>query len=185
MNRVTRKFFGYVGAVVILLSCGGLQGCSGISQGARDLVGAPAPYIRFTMLDGTQLPLVFAEGKTAAIIFWTTWCGHSRGTIEEFEQIAKRYKRRKDIVFLAASLDKADQLRAVEGRIKSQGLSSVMHAFSGNDIQDEAFLAFKGESVPYLVVVDSRGVVRSVASSTSELEEYLENRFGSSTDQRP
>lgn len=154
-----------------------IQGCSGVSQGAKDLVGSPAPYSRFTMLDGTQLPLEFAEGKTAAIIFWTTWCGHSRSVIEDFEQLAKRYKKRKDIVFLAASLDKADQLRALEGRIESQGLTSIMHAFSGNDMLDEAFIAFKGDSVPYVVVVDPRGVVRSVANSTSELEEYLETRF--------
>ena len=148
-----------------------------MSQAAKDLVGAPAPYSRFTMLDGTQLPLAFAEGKTAAIIFWTTWCGHSRSVIEDFEQLAKRYKKRKDIVFLAASLDKADQLRALEGRIQSQGLTSIMHAFSGNDMLDEAFIAFKGESVPYVVVIDPRGVVRSVANSTTELEEYLEARF--------
>lgn len=153
------------------------QGCSGVSTAAKEMVGTPAPYIRFTMLDGTQVPLAFAEGKSAAIIFWTTWCGHSRGTIEDFEKLAKKYKRRKDLVFLAASLDKAEDLAKVEERIKSLGLSTVMHAFSGNDIQDEAFLGFKGESVPHLVVVDSRGVIRSVASSTSELEEYLEERF--------
>jgi thiol-disulfide isomerase/thioredoxin len=154
-----------------------VQGCTGVSQAAKDLVGAPAPYIRFTMLDGTQLPLAFAEGKTAAVLFWTTWCGHSRSVIEDFEQLAKRYKKRKDVVFLAASLDKADQLRALEGRIQSQGLTSIMHAFSGNDMLDEAFIAFKGDSVPYVVLVDHRGVIRSVANSTTDLEEYLEARF--------
>ena len=153
------------------------QGCTGVSQAAKDLVGSSAPYVRFTMIDGTQLPLAFAEGKTAAILFWTTWCGHSRTVIEDFEQIAKRYKKRKDVVFLATSLDKADQLRALEGRIKSQGLTTIMHAFSGNDMLDEAFIAFKGDSVPYIVIVDPRGVVRSVANSTSELEEYLDVRF--------
>lgn len=174
MGHRAKQMVSVVVALVIAVST---QGCSGVSSAAKEMVGTPAPYIRFTMLDGTQIPLAFAEGKTAAIIFWTTWCGHSRGTIEDFEELAKKYKRRKDLVFLAASLDKADELHKVEGRIQSQGLSTVMHAFSGNDVQDEAFLAFKGESVPYIVVVDARGIIRSVASSTSELEEYLEARF--------
>jgi thiol-disulfide isomerase/thioredoxin len=154
------------------------SGCSSVSKESQALVGLQAPYVRFTLLDGEAIPLEATKGKTTAILFWTTWCGHSRGTIEEFEALAKRYKRRKDVVFLAASLDRAGDLASVKGRIKSQGLSDVAHAFSGNDMQDEAFLAFKGDSVPYIVVVDPRGVVQSVANSTSALEDYLEERFG-------
>ncbi len=165
--------------VSLLILSSVLSGCSSVSPGARDLVGKPAPDVRFTLIDGTQVPLDIAAGKTAAILFWTTWCGHSRGTIEDFEKLAKRYLGRKDIVFFAVSLDKFEDIEAVKARIQSQGLSDVTHAFSGNDIQDEAFLGFKGDSVPYVAVLDARGVVRSVGTSTSDLESYLELRFGS------
>jgi thiol-disulfide isomerase/thioredoxin len=154
------------------------SGCSPVSPAAKSLVGNPAPNVRFTLLDGTPVPLDIAAGKTAAILFWTTWCGHSRGTIEDLEKLAKRYLGRKDIVFFAVSLDKFEDIEAVKARIQSQGLSDVTHAFSGNDIQDEAFLGFKGDSVPYVAVLDARGIVRSVGNSTSDLESYLESKFG-------
>jgi thiol-disulfide isomerase/thioredoxin len=155
-----------------------LVGCSGVSSSAREMVGHPAPFTRLTLLDGSQVPLDATMGKTTAIIFWTTWCGHSRGTIEDFEELAKKYSRRKDLAFVAVSLDKEPDLPKVNERIAGLQLSTITHAFSGNDVQDEAFIALHGESVPYLVVLDKRGTVKSVASSISELEDYLEETYG-------
>jgi thiol-disulfide isomerase/thioredoxin len=147
-------------------------------QAIYDLVNHPAPPARLTLLEGREIPLDALRGKHVGLIFWATWCGHSKSRIADFAELAEHYAIRKDVVFLAVSIDRAENLETLRSRIESQGLQKVNHVFSGNDVQDEAFLAFKGEAVPYVVVIDPRGRVRSVDSSTSSLEDYLDEAFG-------
>jgi thiol-disulfide isomerase/thioredoxin len=154
-----------------------VSGCTSMSPQVYDLVGKRAPTARLMLLDGEEIPVSALEGKHVGLIFWATWCGHSKARIEDFEELAKRYSRRKNVVFLAVSIDRAEAMDNLRSRIESQGLQSVTHVFSGNDVQDEAFQAFRGEAVPYVVTIDPRGRVRSVDTSTSSLEEYLESVF--------
>jgi len=151
------------------------SGCSSVPSAAKAMVGNEAPYVRLTMLDGTSLPLEAYRGKHLALIFWATWCGHSRSTIADFEALAEKYKNRRNIQFVGVSVDKSEYLTELKGRIKSQELNTMTHAFSGNDIQDESYLAFHGEILPYIVVIDPQGIVRVVASGTGPLEDYLEH----------
>ena len=56
----------------------------------------------------------------------------------------------------------------------------MIHVFSGNDTQDEAFLALKGSRVPYVIFVDAQGIVRYVDYSVSGLGDFLQERFRAS-----
>jgi thiol-disulfide isomerase/thioredoxin len=122
---------------------------------------------------GEPVALNAKAGTQLAILFWATWCSHSRSTIADFEDLAREYGYRGDIEFYAVSVDKNEDLELLQGRIKSQELTTVRHIFSGNDVQDEAFLALKGAHVPYVVFVDARKIVRFVDLGVSSLEEFL------------
>jgi thiol-disulfide isomerase/thioredoxin len=155
-----------------------LASCSAVSKDATQLVGRPVPEGRLMLLEGGDpVALAGKAGSNLAILFWATWCSHSRSTIAEFEDLAREYAWRGDLEFYAVSLDKNEDFELLQGRIKSQELTTVKHVFSGNDVQDEAYLALKGTHVPYVVFVDARGIVRFVDLGVGDLSDFLERRF--------
>ena len=153
-------------------------GCSSISSDATSLLGKQAPESRLMLLTGDDIAIRSKEGTNVALLFWATWCSHSSTVISDFEDLARLYAWKGDLEFFAVSVDKNENIEVLKSRIQSQDLKTVTHVFSGNDTQDEAFLAFKGDHVPYVVFVDARGVVRFVDFSVSALSEFLQSRFG-------
>jgi thiol-disulfide isomerase/thioredoxin len=150
-----------------------LSGCSSISDQALSLVGRQAPESRLMLLSGEHIALRSLVGKNVVLLFWATWCPHSRSGIEEFEALAHKYSDRPEIQFYAVSIDKNESYEELQNRIRLQGLGSMTHVFSGNDVQDEAFLAFHGERLPYAVFIDAQGVVRFTGLGVGGLSSYL------------
>ena len=148
-----------------------------MSKDTEQLVGAPVPDGRLMMLSGETRALRTANGVSKAILFWATWCSHSRGGIERFEDLARRYSWRGDLEFYAVSIDKYADESALLKRIESQELQTISHVFSGNDVQDESFLALRGDQIPYAVLIDGRGVVRHAGIGVGGLEELVEAKF--------
>jgi thiol-disulfide isomerase/thioredoxin len=157
---------------VVLVACLS-SACSSVSDGSRALVGQPVPEGRLMLMDGEQVALRSKSGTVMVLLFWATWCSHSRSIIADFEDLAREYAPRGDTEFYSISLDKHEDFDMLKGRIQAQDLSTVIHVFSGNDSQDEAYLALKGDHVPYVVVVDARGIVRFVDIGIGGLESYL------------
>jgi thiol-disulfide isomerase/thioredoxin len=154
-----------------------LLGCASVSLEAAALVGHPVPDGRLMLLTGEDRALKDSRGRNKAILFWATWCTHSRSVIAQFEDIAREYAARGDTEFFAVNLDRNEHLDVVRGRISAQDLTTVTHVFSGNDVQDEAFLALKGDQVPYSVFIDARSIVRYVGVGVGGLAGFLETRL--------
>jgi thiol-disulfide isomerase/thioredoxin len=167
-----------VGIALALIVCCAV-GCSTVPQAAQELVGKQTPEARLMLLDGEHVALRSKAGTNVAILFWATWCAHSRGAIADFEGLAERYAHRGDLEFYAVSVDKNDDFESLKNRIETQKLHALTHVFSGNDVQDEAFLGLRGTHIPYAVFIDSRGVVRFVGMGTGGLENFLDSKFRS------
>lgn len=145
-------------------------GCS--SPGLR-FVGKPAPETRFTLLEGEYVPLKKFRGQTVVLIFWAQWCHSSRPVMVRLHEFSAKLGR-SDVVFLAASLDEVKDVAKLKERIVYQHLDNFQHAFSGNAGSDEAFIAFEGSTLPYLLIVDPQGVVVAAGSSDSIVYDYFE-----------
>lgn len=156
-----------------------LCGCSAVQLKGKELIGQPAPEARLMLFDGSEIPLSAQLGRNTAIVFWSTWCPHSKSLIERYEALARHYGNRGDIDFFAVSVDKNDDFKILKERVKSQDLHSMTHFFSGNEAQDHAFVTLEGQRIPYVVFIDRLGVVRLVEGSIDPLEEYLQLQFGS------
>lgn len=154
-----------------------MTGCAAVSPETAKLLGRSVPDGRLMLLSGEDRALGDMRGKNKVILFWATWCAHSRSVISDFEDLARTYAHRGDTDFFAVSLDRNDDLKALKARIAAQDLTTVIHVFSGNDVQDEAFLALRGDQVPYAVFVDTKGVIRFVGIGSGGLESFLEKRF--------
>jgi len=144
----------------------------------KELLGVPAPEARLMFFDGSEVPLSSYQGKNIVLLFWATWCTHSKTVVERYEALARHYSQRRDIEFIAVSVDKNEDFGALKDRIKEQELHSMTHIFSGNDALDDAFVNLNGKHIPYLVFIDRRGVVQFVDTDIAPLEEYMAMRFG-------
>jgi thiol-disulfide isomerase/thioredoxin len=162
-----------------LLFCVALVGCASISDQARSLIGRQAPQSRLMLLSGEHIALSSRVGRNVVLLFWATWCPHSRAGIQEFEALAREYKDRPEIEFYAVSVDKNESYEELQNRIRLQSLESMTHVFSGNDVQDEAFLAFYGARLPYAVFIDDKGVVRFTDLGVGGLRTFLAERYDS------
>lgn len=169
MTTVSRTLLRVSLAAFLLCS----TGCLSISSSAKELINQPVPEARLMMLSGEDVAIRPDDGKMKVLLFWATWCPYSKAAIEEFEALAREYSSRSDVVFYAVSIDRNEEISILESRIQEQDLRTVQHVFSGNDIQDEAFLSLRGTTIPYAVVIDREGTVRFLDIGVSGLDGYL------------
>ncbi len=153
------------------------SGCFSNSERFQALVGRPLPDARLIMLDGSHHALRSQIGRPTAFLFWSTSCSFSRGAIKRFNELAETYKERTDLRFFAVSVDAESAIGDLESRIREQDLQAVEHVFSGNEGQDEVYLAFNGERIPYVVFVDERGIIRLAQMGLNGLEQLLAERY--------
>ncbi len=159
-------------SLVILLVSIFFYGCVTTQSG---VIPRPSPYGRFIMLNGEQKTLSDFRGRPLVLMFWATTCGFSRGAIEDFNELASQYGQQPNgPVFLAVSIDKLDALGRLQERINSRKLVNTEHAFSGNDIYDEAYMSFNVGSIPRIYVIDSQGIIVSEGTRVGEAEDKLE-----------
>ena len=170
LRRVRAQTFTLILALLLACVC---SGCAVVSSGTTDLVDKPVPWSRLMLLDGSQVPLTPDAGNTHVVLFWATWCPRSRYVVEDYERLAQRLGGRPHLSFFAVSIDKNEDLETLKGRVDSQDLHSIQHCFSGNDVQDEAFVHFKGHTIPFVVVIDARGIVRVVTPHVGDVESFL------------
>ncbi len=162
-------------SLVRALSIGCLlsAGCAGNSEGSFT-PGMEVPGTRFTMLDGTPRLLEEYRGTPVAILFWATNCSNSPPVIAEFNELADQHKG--SIRFLAVSLDK--NLDSLTERIRTANITTVEHAFSGNEAYDEAYKSFGLEAIPHVVFVNAVGVVTGHATGVRSLREGIQGMVG-------
>ena len=152
-----------------------LTGCSAISEKTLQMVNRPAPYTRITMLDGNYIPLSEFRGKTTVLAFWATWCSHSKKVMKELSDYALAHHR-PDVAYVGISIDRNENFETVNNMAKFQGLNGVQHAFSGNDVHDETFIAFDVSHLPTIIVIGPNGVVKGVGTDLDVVREQLEGK---------
>ncbi len=149
-----------------------VSGCS-VSSKQLELVDHQAPNAIYYPLDSEPRALSSEKGKTVVLAFWDSGCHHCRRELPILDQIAWTYSNNQNIKFIAISVNSASEDSYLKKAIKELDLKSLEHAFSGNDIYDPAFMSFRGEAIPYFVIVDKRGIVRWLGHDAAELEEKI------------
>ena len=137
------------------------------------VVGADVPYTKFTKLDGTFLMTDELRGKTAIVYFWAAWCNFSRPALVRLNDYLKKDLKRSDVELVAVSIDKAADFQKLMDAIKYQKIDSVTHAFSGNDIYDEAYMAFDADTLPHIFIIDPNGKIAAIGHSDSMVYDYF------------
>jgi thiol-disulfide isomerase/thioredoxin len=118
-----------------------------------------------------------SRGKPRVLIFWTTWCQFSRPVVRALDELAREVERKHPaaVAFIAINVEENGAFERLRSRIEVDKLTSLNHAFSGNGVLDEAYLALNVATFPQIVVLDGQGTVvaegNSVGTATNALEE--------------
>jgi thiol-disulfide isomerase/thioredoxin len=121
--------------------------------------------IQYTISDmsGATLKLADLKGKVLILDFWATWCGPCRAQYPLYEEVKKRFKDRKDVVFLAINSDEdtslvkpfLEQMKWNKNVYFDDGLARLMSV----------------SSIPATVIFDKDGQI------ASRMNGYLPERF--------
>ena len=121
--------------------------------------------IQYTIsaLNGAPLKLADLNGKVLVLDFWATWCGPCRAQYPLYEEVKKRFKDRKDVVFLAISADEdpslvkpfLDEMKWNKNVYYDDGLARLMAV----------------ANIPATIVFDKQGQL------ASRMNGYLPDRF--------
>lgn len=130
------------------------------------------------MLNGEYRDLSPRDGKARVVMFWASWCSRSKAESEELNALAQKFARDPRIEFITISIDKTENEDNLRSLIQSKHLSSLQHAFSGNDYYDEAFVSYAPEEIPFIVLIGPSGKMLRVSHRADEIEEAVYELLG-------
>lgn len=160
--------------LITALLCLVLFGCAETSK--TILVGKSAPFTRFPLFDGTYRNTDHYKGRYLALLFWSESCAKSHSVLEDVNDWLRKEAKKGVVRVVAVNVDKASKESEVKRTIEKQQLTHMEHAFSGNDIYDEAYIAYDIGELPTLVLIDPTGKVVDSGTSVSVLEDNLPAR---------
>jgi thiol-disulfide isomerase/thioredoxin len=147
------------------------------------MVGKPAPDFSIDVLDGPgktrKVSRADLAGKVVLLDFWATWCGPCLEELPDVQKLIDSYaKAKKDVVVLALSIDRSEAGDLKETRDKVEETlkeRKVTLAAEGNpvgvvalDPLNKVAQAFDVGAIPFVVLIDAQGIVRSVHVGLTE-----------------
>ncbi|TMD13171.1 MAG: TlpA family protein disulfide reductase [Chloroflexi bacterium] len=137
-------------AALLLSGCSLQQDVSTASPSGR--VGAPAPALRGSTLDGGSIRADYSSASTV-LVFWAAWCGPCRSEQPGLNRIARDYQAR-GVRLIGIDVLDHDRALAV----------AFLHEFnvpypSVYDGSGSLTAAFEVDYPPTILLVDRRGMV--------------------------
>jgi thiol-disulfide isomerase/thioredoxin len=116
-------------------------------------VGASAPALPATALDGSPIAREAVPGKVTVLNFWATWCPPCRAETPDYAA-AYRKLRAKDVAFLG--IDTTETAPIVKTFVSAKGVPYPI-ALAGPDLYNAYGISY----IPTTIVLDANGVVRA------------------------
>ena len=111
-------------------------------------IGSPAPNVTLRTLDGGDIDLLSLRGKPVFIDFWATWCPPCRESLPETNKLAAEHG--KDINVVAIT---NEDFHTIQPFLKASGYTMPVY----RDVDKSAGKAFRVDSLPSTVILDSNG----------------------------
>ena len=161
-----------------------------VAEPAHPLVGKPAPDFTLDVLDGpdklrkvTRADLL---GKVILIDFWATWCGPCLKELPDVQKLIDGYARAgKGVAVVALSIDRDEtgELKEVRGKIDAT-LKEMKLTLAAEGPNPVGLIAldplgriaerYGVEAIPFVVLVDPKGIIRAVHVGLTDREVFAE-----------
>jgi thiol-disulfide isomerase/thioredoxin len=141
-------------------SCrGGDRAASGAGASASlksPAIGAPAPVLELTDLDGKPVSLAALKGSVVVLNVWATWCQPCRIETPELEALHKAFAGQ-PVKVIGVSIDNAAAGPDVRDFAKEFGVTYDLWLDPQKDVQ----VQFLTIGVPETFIIDRNGVIRA------------------------
>lgn len=144
--------------------------------------GIQAPEFTLNDIDGRQASLSqYAQDKTVALVFWSTWSANSSILLKRLEDYYKKYGDR-GVIVVGINVDSqtisSDDLQQIKGTVKEIGITFPMLV----DKELKTFNDYAVIALPSTVVVVKGAIAYELPGlplvATEELFDYLTERAG-------
>ena len=133
----------------VLLATAGL-----ISIVHAQLAGAPAPDFALKSISGKNYRLSEYRGRVVLLSFGASWCGECRAQLETLSELQQRYAG-SGLEMLVVSLDR--DMDEVEDMARALDIGFPALHDAGGAVGEN----YAVRKLPYVVLIDQEGVVRS------------------------
>lgn len=124
-------------------------------EGQPAYLDQPAPAAVLDLLGGGKLDLAEYKDKNVVVFdFWATWCPPCRRTLPAVDQIAKDYAGKGVKVFAINSGEEPERVKEFATKM---GLTLPIAL----DKDGKVNTAYGAGNIPFMVIIDKQGVVRS------------------------
>ncbi|MDR3638930.1 MAG: DUF2092 domain-containing protein [Isosphaeraceae bacterium] len=129
---------------------------AGDEEAPSPLVGEAAPDVSLKLLDKGEFRLEDHRGEHVVMLdFWATWCGPCVQELPILAGVARDYKE-KGVVFCA--INEREEPADIRKFLKEKKLDFTVAL----DAKGEIGQAYGAQAIPLLVLIDKKGIVRSV-----------------------
>lgn len=111
-------------------------------------------FFRLTRFDGSPTNLEAYRGKKLMVVFWAQHCLRSRWLVKEISEKTKSGEIPAEVPIIAVNVDKFVNFEKVKKFLEDIDTNRIEVMFSGNDIDDEAYVACEGKAIPLTVMFD-------------------------------
>jgi thiol-disulfide isomerase/thioredoxin len=130
----------------------------GGEEAPSPLLGKPAPDVTLKVLEEGKGEFKLKEHKGEHVVmldFWATWCGPCVMELPVLSEVAEAYKD-KGVVFCA--VNQQEEPAEIRTFLKQKKLTFTVGLDSNGSVGN----AYGANAIPLLVLIDKKGVVRSV-----------------------
>ncbi len=117
------------------------------------------PSVEVQNIDGDNINIgeYTKDGKTKIISLWATWCGPCRTELKALHQVYPTWKEKYDIEIVAITVDRGRMLDRAKDMFKVNGWDYTFF----HDNNDELMSAFNITGIPFSILVDGEGNIKS------------------------
>jgi thiol-disulfide isomerase/thioredoxin len=157
--RSVSQILGIGLVVAVTIAAGAFVSGSRPQQWAGDTSSASAELLALSLEDSSGVPQSFARwrGKVLVVNFWATWCPPCTDEIPEFSRMSEQWAP-KGVQFVGIGVDQADKIREFARR---STVSYPLLIGPPNAMQMAVALGDRAEGLPFTVVIDAKGRVKT------------------------
>jgi thiol-disulfide isomerase/thioredoxin len=128
-----------------------------------------APDYTLVSVAGDTILSADQTKKVVVLDFWASWCGPCKKQLPEVEDVYQKYRENNNIVFMSVNSYLGNETYENAIRFIDENSFEIPAVF---DTKGEAAKSFGVYSIPSIIIIDKKGVIRHIHRGYDESENF-------------